>query len=40
MALQKIFDALNEEFVHLTPVFIPIIPGNDPNDKYNEEESL
>ena len=40
IALQKSFDSINEDFIFLTPLFIPFIPGNDPNDKYNEEENL
>ena len=38
--LQKAFDAINEDFIYIPPIFIPLIPGNDPNDKYNEEEHL
>ena len=40
MDLQKIFNALNNEFVYLDPIFIPIVPGNDPIDKYNEDENI
>jgi len=38
--LQKAFDAINEEFLYNQPIVIPFIPGNDPNDKFNEEEHL
>ena len=38
--LQKAFDVINEDFLYLAPIFIPLIPGNDINDKYNEEEQL
>ena len=38
--LQKAFDVINEEFLYLAPIFIPLIPGNNINDKYNEEEQL
>ena len=38
--LQKAFDVINEDFLYLSPIFIPLIPGNDINDKYNEEEQL
>ena len=38
--LQKAFDAINEDFLYIPPILIPLIPGNDPNDGYNEEEHL
>ena len=38
--LQKAFDAINEDFIYISPIFIPLIPGNDPLDKYNEEEHI
>ena len=38
--LQRAFDANNEDFIYIPPIFIPILPGNDPLDKYNEEENL
>ena len=38
--LQKAFDVINEDFLYLPPIFIPLIPGNDANDKYNEEEQV
>ena len=38
--LQKAFDAINEDFLYMPPILIPLIPGNDPNDIYNEEEHL
>ena len=38
--LQKAFDSINEEFIYIPPILIPIIPGNDLMDKYNEEEDL
>ena len=40
VTLQKAFDAINEDFIYIPPIFIPILPGNDPLDKYNEEENL
>ena len=27
--LQKGFDAINEDFIYIPPIFIPLIPGND-----------
>ncbi len=38
--LLRAFDAINEDFIYNPPIFIPLIPGNDPYDKYNEEEHL
>ena len=38
--LMKFFNTVNEDFLILYPVFIPLIPGDDPEDKYNEEENL
>ena len=38
--LMKSFLSINEDFLILTPVFIPIIPGDDPEDKFNDEEHL
>ena len=33
--LLRAFDAINEDFIYNPPIFIPLIPGNDPYDKYN-----
>ena len=38
--LMKSFYSINEDFLILNPVFIPIIPGDDPEDKFNDEEHL
>ena len=36
----KFFESFNEDFLILSPIFIPLIPGENPDDKYNEEEHL
>ncbi len=33
--LLKAFDAINEDFIYNPPIFIPLIPGNDPYDNYS-----
>ena len=38
--LMKSFYSINEDFLILNPVFIPLIPGDDPEDKFNDEEHL
>jgi serine/threonine protein kinase len=38
--LQKAFDIINDDFLYIPPILIPLIPGNDPYDGYNEEEHL
>lgn len=38
--LYKIFDKMNKDFLYLPPVFIPVIPGNNPNDDENEEKQI
>ena len=38
--LIKSFESFNEDFMILSPIFIPLIPGDNPNDKFNEEEHL
>ena len=38
--LLKSFESINEDFLILSPIFIPLIPGNNPEDKFNEEEHL
>ena len=38
--LMKSFTSVNEDFLILEPIFIPLIPGSDPEDKYNDEEHL
>ena len=38
--LKKFFTTINEDFLILEPVFIPLIPGNNPEDKFNDEEHL
>ena len=38
--LMKFFNTVNEDFMILYPVFIPLVPGEDPEDKYNDEENL
>lgn len=38
--VKRAFDKLNEDFMYLPPLFIPLIPGNDPKDKYNEEKQI
>ena len=34
--LAKAFNSVNEDFIILTPIFIPLIPGDDPDDNYEE----
>ena len=34
------FNSMFEDCLILDPIFIPIIPGEDPADKFNEEEQL
>ena len=38
--LLKSFESINEDFLILSPIFIPLIPGDNPEDKFNEEEHL
>jgi serine/threonine protein kinase len=38
--LMKSFYSINEDFLILNPVFIPLIPGDDAEDKFNDEEHL
>ena len=38
--LMKFFNTVNEDFMILYPIFIPLVPGEDPEDKYNDEENL
>ena len=38
--LKKGFDKMNEDFLYMAPIFIPIIPGNDPRDKFNGEKQI
>ena len=38
--LIRAFDKMNEDFMYIEPCFIPIIPGNDPKDKFNDEKQL
>ena len=38
--LKRAFEKMNEDFLHLPPIFIPLVPGNDPKDKYNEEKQI
>ena len=37
--LLKAFERINEDFLILQPIFIPLIPGNDPKDLFNEEKA-
>ena len=38
--LKRAFDKMNKDFIYLPRIFIPLIPGNDPRDKYNEEKQI
>ena len=38
--LRKAFDKINEDFFYMPPIFIPLIPGNDPNDRFNGEKQI
>ena len=38
--IKKAFDSINKDFLILPQRFIPLIPGNDPNDFFNEEKQL
>ena len=38
--LKKAFEKINEDFLIMQPVFIPLIPGNDPKDLLNEEKQI
>ena len=38
--LMGTFNSMFEDCLILDPIFIPIIPGEDPADKFNEEEQL
>ena len=38
--VKRAFDKMNEDFMYLPPFFIPLVPGNDPRDKYNEEKQI
>ena len=38
--LMGAFNSMFEDCLILDPIFIPIIPGEDPADKFNEEEQL
>ena len=38
--VNRSFDKMNEDFMYLPPFFIPLVPGNDPRDKYNEEKQI
>ena len=38
--LKKAFEKINEDFLILQPMFIPLIPGNDPKDLFNEEKQI
>ena len=38
--MKKAFDQINKDFLILPQRFIPLIPGNDPNDFFNEEKQL
>ena len=38
--LKKAFDSINKDFLILERKFIPVIPGNDPKDLYNEEKQI
>ena len=35
--LAKAFNSVNEDFLILTPIFIPLIPGEDPDENYEEQ---
>ena len=36
----RAFDKMNEDFMYMEPYFIPIIPGNDPKDIFNDEKQI
>ena len=36
----RAFDKMNEDFMYMPPFFIPLIPGNDPKDEYNDEKQV
>ena len=38
--LKKGFDKMNEDFFYMAPIFIPLIPGNDPRDRFNGEKQI
>lgn len=38
--IKRAFDKMNEDFMYFPPSFIPLIPGNDPKDKYNDEKQV
>ena len=38
--VKRAFDKMNEDFMYLPPFFIPLVPGNDPRDMYNEEKQI
>ena len=38
--LMKAFTSINEDFLILEPIFIPLVPGDDPEDKFQDEEHL
>ena len=38
--LKKAFEKINEDFLIMQPVFIPLLPGNDPKDLLNEEKQI
>ena len=38
--IERAFNKLNEDFLYMPPIFIPFIPGNDPQDKYNDEKQV
>ena len=38
--LKKAFEKINEDFLIMNPIFIPLMPGNDPNDLFNEEKQI
>ena len=38
--LKKAFEKINEDFLIMNPIFIPLVPGNDPNDLFNEEKQI
>ena len=38
--LKKAFEKINEDFLIMSPIFIPLIPGNDPNNLFNEEKQI
>ena len=38
--INRALDKINEDFMYMPPFFIPLIPGNDPKDKYNEEKQV